>query len=150
MQLHLPTVLAELERLDARLLVVSFAPVDRLQSWVPFFTQHLLAREYAERHLTLPDQPFARTDFVANPALDVYHAYGLGRYNPVRAFSLRVLVQYVRWGMQGRPIGLAGDPFQRGGNFVVGRSGLLTLSHAGRNQGERPTPEAILAALAQA
>ena len=149
MQLHLPTVLAELERLDARLLVVSFAPVERLQRWVPFFTEQLLARGYAERHLTLPDKPFARTDFVANPTLDVYHAYGLGRYNPVGAFSLPVLGQYIRWGLQGRPIGLAGDPLQRGGNFVVGRSGLLTLAHAGRNQGERPAPEAIIAALEQ-
>jgi hypothetical protein len=49
--------------------------------------------------------------------------------------------------MQGKPIRLRDDALQRGGNFVVGRDGHLTLAHTGRDQSDRPEPAEILAAL---
>lgn len=148
MQLHQPTFLSELAALDARLLVLSFADVERLRHWVPFFQRRFLAPAYAQHGLTLPPDPFARTRFLADPARAVYHAYGLGRNAVWRVYGPGILWQYVQWGLQGKPISVRDDTLQRGGDFVVGRDGRLTLAHTGRDQSDRPSPEAILSALA--
>jgi hypothetical protein len=146
-QLHQPTVLEALAALDAQLLVISFAELSRLGHWVPYFVRSFLAPDYEKRGLTLPADPFARTRFLADPTRVVYHAYGLGRNSVLRVYGPRILWHYGRAWMQGRPPSVQADPLQRGGNFVVGRDGTLTLSHTGRDQADRPSPDAILAAL---
>lgn len=147
MQLHQPDVLQRLAARDAQLLVVSFATLDRLSSWIPFVRDSLLAPSYRQRNLSLPENPFPRTRFVADPARVAYAAYGLGRNSVLRVYGPRILWQYLLWGIQGKPIRIRDDTLQRGGDFVVGRDGRLILAHTGRDQSDRPSASAILAAL---
>ena len=151
MQLHLSPVLQELAALDAHLLVISFAPLPRLERYTRYLRDTLIPLGYRERGLSLPpdrDALFARTRFASDPALAVYHAYGLGRNSIVRVYGPRIVWQYLLWGLRGRRIRLGSDDtLQRGGNFVVGRDGRLTLAHTGRDQADRPPIVAILDAL---
>lgn len=149
MQLHQPTFQHDLAALDARLLVVSFAEAERLRHWLPYFRRRFLEPAYAWDGQTAPADAFARTTFLADPTRAAYHAYGLGRNAAWRVYGPRILAQYVRWGLQGKPIRVRDDTLQRGGNFVVGARGQLALSHTGRDQAERPSLSAILAALRQ-
>jgi hypothetical protein len=142
-----PDYLSALAERDARLLVFSFADEERLRRWIPYFQRQLLTPASAERGLAVPDAIFDRTRFLADPSRAAYHAYGLGRNTVWRVYGPRILWQYARWGIQGKPIELNDDALQRGGNFVVGRDGRLSLAHTGRDQADRPTPHAILAAL---
>lgn len=145
MQLHHPHFLEQLAALSGQLLVFSFAPLDRLQSWVPHFRANILLPYYDEHNLAQPADPFARTDFLSDPTLSAYHAYGLDRNSLKEVYDLKILRQYARWKKQGKPIHLPQeDPLQRGGNFVINRAKRLTLSHTGRDQSERPTVEEIL------
>lgn len=95
----------------------------------------------------MPAEPLARTRFLADPERAVYRAYGLGRNSLLRVYGPRILAQYVVWGLRGKPIRIREDTLQRGGNFVVGRDGRLTLAHTGRDQADRPSVDTILAAL---
>lgn len=150
MQLHQPDVLRRVEALDARTLVVSFADLERLRQWVPYFRRQFLEPSYEQRGLALssltPD-PLERTRFLSDATRAVYHAYGLGRNAVWRVYGPGILWRYLRWGIQGKPVRIRDDTLQRGGDFVVGRDGLLTLAHTGRDQSDRPVTEAILAAL---
>ena len=132
---------------DAHLLVVSFANLARLTHWVPYFRRRFLDPVYSERGVASPADPFARTRFLADPTRAAYHAYGLGRNTMLRVYGPHILWQYVKWAMQGKPIRLRDDTLQRGGDFVVGGNGQLTLSHTGRDQSDRPPTGDILAAL---
>lgn len=153
MQLHLPSTLQQLAALDAHLLVISFAPPPRLERFTRYLRERVIPRGYADRGLPPPepDTLFARTRFAADPDLVVYHAYGLGRNSVLRVYGPRIILQYVAWGLRGRRIGLGGDEdtLQRGGNFVAGRDGRLTLAHTGRDQADRPPVADVLAALRQ-
>ena len=147
MQLHQPAVLTRLDALDARLVVFSFAPLERLRAWLPHFQQNFLTPSYEESGMKVAD-PFARTAFVADSSLTIYRAYGLGRNSRREVYGLKILRQYARWAAEGKPVKPPPeDPLQRGGDFVVGRDGRLTLSHTGRNQAERPSVAQILRAL---
>lgn len=148
MQLHLPQTLEQVAALDGRLLVLSFAPMARLKEWVSFFKKEFLVAYYEENGLGLPENIFERTRFVANPELAVYHAYELGRNRSEEVYSFKILRQYARWRKQGKPVHEpTEDPLQRGGDFVVGRDGRLTLAYSGRDQSDRPSIADILAAL---
>ena len=146
-RLHQPSVLAQLAALKASLLVISFAELDYLRRWVDHFRQNILEPSYQEQGVNCP-QPFERTRFLANPDRSVYHAYGLGQNSPREVYSFKILRQYARWKAAGKPVELPSqDALQRGGDFVTGPSGRLTLAHTGRNQSERPPVEEILAAM---
>lgn len=150
MQLHQPEVLAEFARQQASIITFSFASLERLQTWVPFFYENILQPDYSEKGLTLPprNELFSRTVFVADPELAVYHAYGMYRSKPSEIYSPQVLRQYARWRKQGKPVQLPKeDPLQQGGDFVINRQGLLTLAQVGRTQHERPPVSQILEAL---
>jgi hypothetical protein len=156
-QLYQPSVLHKLAALDARLLVISFAPLLRMEAWVPFFQANFIEPFYKERGLKMPTDPFERTHFLADPvpssqptdsALSVYHTYGLGRNSLLKVYGPDILRQYAQWAIEGKPIKKpTEDPLQRGGNFVVGRDSRLTLSHVGRDQSDRPKISRILASL---
>lgn len=148
MQLHQPSALDEIARLNAGLLVVSFAGLNELREWVPYFRQYFLEPYYKERDLGLPEGVFSRTRFVSDPQLSAYHAYGMGRNSVLRVYGLRIVWQYFRWGLQRKPLRMpGGDTLQRGGDFVVNARRRLTLAHLGRDQTERPTVADVLAAL---
>jgi hypothetical protein len=149
-QLHQPDFLETLVRLDASLFVFSFAPLDRFQNWVEYFREHFLNPYYRRYNIQLPADPFLRTRFLADPDLSVYHSYGLGRNSPLRVYGPRIAWQYFKWGLVGLPLKRPKeDTLQRGGDFVVGRDGRLTLCHIGRDQADRPSVAEILAALSE-
>ena len=148
MQLHQPTVLRQFQALNATLVAVSFSEEKVLAGWTGFFRTEFLARSYRENGIEMPDSIFAGTIFLSDPELTAYHAYGLGRMPPLRAFGLKTIAQYVRWSFQGKLIAKwYGNPFQRGGDFVVGSNGLITLAHTGPDQANRPAPQRIIEAL---
>jgi hypothetical protein len=149
-QLHQPAVLEQFVSLSARIVVLSFAPLSKFQKWIPHFRDNFLQPKYQEQNLPFPDDIFARTRFVSNPDLSVYHAYGLDKNKPQEVYSRKVLLQYARWKLQGKPVHIPEeDPLQRGGDFVVNAAGILILSHTGKNQAERPSTDHILQALAE-
>ncbi len=149
MQLHQPAVLEALSTLDARLLVISFAGVETLRGWIPSFQRTMLDRSYGEQGFLPPAEPFARTRFASDRTRAVYHAYGLGRNAALRVYCPRILWQYLKWGVAGKPIRIQDDTLQRGGDFVIDRNGQLSLAHSGRDQAERPSSDVILDALRQ-
>lgn len=138
MQLHRPDVLEHLSARGASLLVVSFAPLERLRDWLPYFRETF----------RLGEGSLSRTRFLSDPDRKAYRAYGLGRHSILQAYGPKIVWQYLRWASQGKPIGRSGqDTLQRGGDFVVGTDGRLKLSHAGRDQSDRPAISLILEAL---
>lgn len=148
MQLHRPDIQSQIAALDAQILVVSFAPLAELSDWVPFFRRHFVERYYKENHLNPPKTVFARTRFLADPKLEVYHAYGMGRHSPWTAYGPKIAWRYLRFIAQGKPLRLPKqDTLQKGGDFVVGRDSRLTLAHVGGDQSDRPSVEDILVAL---
>ncbi len=148
MQLHLPPVLKEIAALNARLIIFSFATLPKLQKWTPYFQKQFLQNYYDEHNLAMPADPFARTNFLADPNLTAYHAYGLGKNSRQEVYGFKILRQYALWKLQGKPIITpTEDPLQRGGNFAINQANRLTLSHTGRNQSERPAVADLLAAL---
>lgn len=144
MQLHQPDVLQRLAILDAHLLVVSFATLNRLTTWVPYVRETLIAPAYRQRNLTPPENLFALTRFMADPARAAYANYGLGRNSVLRVYGPRILWRYTLWGLRGKPIRIRDDTLQRGGDFVVGRDGRLLFAHTGRDQSDRPAASALL------
>ncbi len=147
-QLHHPDTQTELARLGAQLLVVSFAPVEELTAWVPFFQTHYLDKFFKERGRRCPDEVFARTRFVSDAELGAYRAYGLGRHTLWKAYGPKIVWRYLHFMAQGKPLRMPnGDTLQKGGDFVINREGRLTLSHIGRDQSARPEVATILTAL---
>jgi hypothetical protein len=147
-QLHQPHILEEFARLDARIVAVSFAPLEQLKEWVPYFHNRFLAPHYRAHRLELPESPLSRTRFAADTGLGVYHAYGMGRNSRYHVYGPRIVWQYFRWGLVGKPLKVPRqDTLQRGGDFVVGSDGRLTLCHVGRDQADRPLIADILTAL---
>lgn len=124
-------------RIAAPVLVFSFAPAERLARWVGLALDIEVPREWR-----------ANTRLIADPALRIYHAYGLGRNSPLRVYGPRILLHYgLRW-LRGHGIPKAAeDPLQRGGDFVVDAEGRIALSHVGVDQADRPPAERIVAAL---
>lgn len=148
MQLHLPEIQYQFAALNAQLLVVSFAPIKELRGWVPYFRHYFLERYFKENSLERPPEFFERSRFLSDKQLDVYHAYGLGRFSPWRAYGPKIIRQYMKFIAQGKPLRMpGGDTLQKGGDFVVNREGRLTLSHFGNDQSERPAVADIIQAL---
>jgi hypothetical protein len=149
-QLHQPPVIEEMNRLNAAFLVVSFAPLDHLKKWVPHFVENFLKPSYQKHGFEIPRSFFDCTRFVANPTLEVYHAYGMGRNTATKVFGRKILLQYARWKREGKPVQLpTEDPLQKGGDFVVDLDMKIKLAHVGEDQTDRPALAAILAAIAK-
>lgn len=148
MQLHQPETLAQIASLDGRLLVVSFAPLAEFTDWTGYFQKHSLRPYYKDHNLDIGPGTLSRTQFVADPELGVYHAYGMGRYSRWTAYGPSIVRQYLKFLFQGKPLRLPSqDTLQRGGDFVIGRDGRLTLSHVGTDQSDRPLVSDLLAAM---
>jgi hypothetical protein len=147
-QLHQPTVLEEIKRLEAVLLVISFAPLDHLQKWIPHLAENFLEPSYQTQGLAIPANFVENTRFVTNPELDVYHAYGMGRNSFTKVYGRKILLQYALWKREGKPVQMPSeDPLQKGGDFVIGTDHKIKLAHVGADQTDRPSIEQILTAL---
>lgn len=147
-QLHHPHIQSEFAKQQAELLVISFAPLERLIDWQPFFQKVFLERYFKEQNFDRPDNFFPRTRFVSDPELRAYHAYGLGRHSMLKAYGPKIVWRYLHFIARGKPLRLPhGDTLQKGGDFVINRHGLITFSHIGRDQSERPAMSEVLAAL---
>jgi hypothetical protein len=79
----------------------------------------------------------------------VYRAYGLGRASWLRTLTPRSLAPYIRLMFSARSVQRSSeqDVRQRGGDFVVGRDGRIRLAYASDDPADRPSVDAILAAL---
>jgi hypothetical protein len=127
------------QRVAAALLVISFAPAERLDRWVNTVLDAEMPRAWR-----------VRTGFIADPALRLYRAYGLGRNSPLRVYGPRILLHYARRWVRGHGIPrVTEDPLQRGGDFIVNTHGQIAFSHVGIDQADRPAADRIIAALIQ-
>lgn len=79
----------------------------------------------------------------------VYRAYGLGRASWLQTLTPRSLAPYIRLMFSGRAVKRAADQDvrQRGGDFVIASDGRLTLVHTSDDPADRPSVDALLAAL---
>jgi hypothetical protein len=110
---------AQLAGASAAVLVISFAPLDRLRA----FAEEL-------------DLPFP---CLSDAEMSTYRAYSLGQAELERVLSLRTMVALFKLMLQGRRLPRTeGDPLQLGGNFVVGREGRLRLAHRMAEPLDRP------------
>jgi hypothetical protein len=84
--------------------------------------------------------------FVA-PELEAYAVAGLRRGvgTALRPSVFRRAIRAWRGGFRQR--GVAGDPWQQGGAFVIRPGGDLRFAHVSREAGDHPDPQALLAAL---
>jgi len=121
---------AELESRGAVVLVIGFEVARRV-------------RDYCRRH----QLPFR---CLVDERRTVYRAYGLGRASWLRTLTPRSLAPYIRLMFSGRAVRRTSeqDVRQRGGDFVVGPDGRIRLAHASDDPADRPTVDAIFAALA--
>lgn len=126
MQLHRQQ--NELAERDAVVLVISFDPEP-------------LVREFC------PKRPWP-FDCLVDERRTAYRAYGLTRGSWLRTLTPRALAPYVRLIFSGRAVRAAPgqDIRQRGGDFVVGRDGRLTLAHATDDPADRPDVASIVEA----
>lgn len=145
MQLHQPRSIEAIARRRATIVVVSFATPERLEEWLPYFRKHFLEPSLAGDDA---GRLLSGTRFATDPERAVYRAYGLGRHPARKVYSLKVLLQYARWTLEGRALRKASeDTLQKGGDFVVGSDGRLRLCHVGSDQSERPDVADVLGAL---
>lgn len=121
----------ELDAKGAQVLVISFDPIRRV-------------RGYCRRH-RLPFRCLADEERTA------FAAYHLGRASWLRTLTPRALAPYVRlYVRRGGPRPAYGgqDLRQMGGDFVVAPDGRLALAYASHDPADRPSSDAILAAIA--
>jgi hypothetical protein len=118
----------EIRGRGAEVLVISFAPPERLAS-------------YREEH----GWPFP---IVADPGREAYRAFGLDRAGWGDLLRPRVLLRYaglILWGYRIR--GSGEDVHQLGGDFVLDRERRLIYAHRSTHPADRPPAEALIRAL---
>jgi peroxiredoxin len=120
---------AELEAHDAVVLVIAFEAERRVGGYCRRYQLPFRCLVDAERR--------------------VYRAYGLGRGSWRQTLTPRALAPYIRHIFSGRVVRSAShqDVRQRGGDFVVGHDGRIRLAYASDDPSDRPSVDAILAAL---
>ena len=85
---------------------------------------------------------------LADETRTAYRAYGLTRGSWRQTLTPRALAPYARLLLSGQFVRATPDQDirQRGGDFVVGRDGRLTLAHASDDPADRPDVASVLAA----
>ena len=79
----------------------------------------------------------------------VYREYGMGKASWLRTLTPRTLAPYIRLMFSGKVVQSAADQDvrQRGGDFVIGRDGRLTLAYVSDDPADRPSVDQILASI---
>jgi peroxiredoxin len=123
---------AKIERLGARVLVVSFTGPEKV-------------RVYVEKY----PLPFP---VVSDPRLKAYRAFALGRAPIGSFFRPGVLWHFVKLlfrGWRPRRPGKGDDILQLGGDFVLDPEQRLVYAHPSRDAADRPTATALIAEVAK-
>jgi peroxiredoxin len=114
----------ELERLNAKVLIVTFGTFPAAQEW-----------------LAETCSPF---QLLLDPERKVYDAYSLD-YSLWRSWNLRTMWRYVQLLSTGRQWrGIQGDSGQLGGDFIIGADGIVRLAYRSRDPVDRPPVEQIM------
>ena len=120
---------AEIESLNARIVVVSFGHAYQARAWL---------EETRAPFLLLLDRERA-----------AYRAYGLD-YSLVRSWGVSVWWRYAQLLLAGHKWrGIQGDSGQLGGDFVVDTAGVIQLAYRSRDPADRPPVSELLMAIQQ-
>jgi hypothetical protein len=127
-QLCHATRAAEIERLNARIVVISFGLARQARAWL--------------------EETSAPFTLLLDPDRAAYRAYGL-EHSLVRSWGPRVWLRYAQLLLVGRRWrGVQGDSGQLGGDIVVDAAGKLRLLYRSHDPTDRPSVGELLAMLA--
>lgn len=80
--------------------------------------------------------------------LSLYRSYGMERGKWRNIFGAASIASYAKLMLRGhKPRGLAGDPYQLGGDVLIDPQGIVRLHHVGRGPADRPSVASILQAV---
>jgi hypothetical protein len=86
---------------------------------------------------------------LADPELEAYRAFGLGRANWLQLLRPRALVVYLRLMLRGKMPRLPQeDVHQMGGDFILDATGRVVYEYRSEDPADRPSPPELLAVLA--
>ena len=120
----------EIEALDAEVLVISFAPANKLDRY--------------RNDLKLP------FPIGSDPGGKAYADYGLGKGSRWKIWHPRTLLKYLGYALKGKKIKRPkkdDDLSQLGGDFVIDAQGRVLLAHASERPDDRPSVDTLIAAL---
>lgn len=119
---------AEIETLNARIVVISFGPAWQARAW-----------------LAETSAPFT---LLLDPDRAAYRAYGFEQ-SLIRSWGVKVWLRYAQLLLAGRPWrGIQGDSGQLGGDFIVDANGIIRLAYRSHDPTDRPSVSQLLAGLA--
>ena len=117
----------ELERLNVKVLILSFGTFPAAQAWL--------------------EETCSPFELLLDPERKVYEAYELER-SVLRSWNLRTLWRYVRLLASGRRWrGIQGDSTQLGADFILDPGGVVRLAHYSHDPTDRPSVDGLVAAL---
>jgi peroxiredoxin len=117
----------ELERLNVKVLILSFGTLPAAQAWL--------------------EETCSPFELLLDPERKVYEAYGLER-SAFRSWNLRTLWRYVQLLASGRRWrGIQGDSTQLGADLIVDPNGVVRLAYYSHDPTDRPAVDGLLATL---
>ena len=120
---------AEIESLNAQVVVISFGLAYQARDW-----------------LAETGSPFT---LLLDPEYAAYRAYSL-KYSLLRSWGVKVWLHYARLLLSGRRWrGIQGDSGQLGGDFIVDPTGVIRLAHRSHDPTDRPPVNQLLTVLSQ-
>jgi hypothetical protein len=127
-QLRHATRAAEIESLNAHIVVISFGPARQARAWL--------------------EETSAPFTLLLDPERAAYRAYGL-EHSLLRSWGVKVWLRYAQLLLTGRPWrGIQGDSGQLGGDIIVDARGVIRLAHRSHDPTDRPSVGELLAILA--
>ena len=118
----------ELERLNVKVLILSFGTLPAAQAWL--------------------EETCSPFELLLDPERRVYEAYGLER-SALRSWNVRTLWRYIQLLASGRRWrGIQGDSAQLGADLVLDSNGVVRLAHYSHDPIDRPAVDGLLPMLA--
>lgn len=117
----------EFERLNTKVLIVSFGTLPAAQAWL--------------------EETCSLFSLLLDKERTVYEAYGLER-SLLRSWNLKTIQRYMELMREGRQWrGIQGDSTQLGGDFVIDAEGVVRLAYYSQDPTDRPPADDLLALL---